>query len=390
MKKQDLFLLEVNSKRLYNSMKTKFYLHSYLNSNGERQIIFSVSISGKRKRIYTGYYCKPELWNPKTQRLKTEKTEQGPINLILDNMVAKATEIRTFYTLSKKTLSLEFFLKDFLNKTPSYDFNSFMISRINETQNNYNTIKKHKSIHNKLKKYQERIPFNAIDLDFIREYRKYLSKIGNNKTTINSNIKIIKQYLLDAEEKGIVFGFSLKKIETGSTTGNRVSLTKEQVKRLKGYYFSDFIKNNWKLSLGYFLIACYTGLRVSDVLQLRRINLHDETIAIKTVKGKKIQNIKLNNTARKIIEHTPELMDKFYTEQTINKHLKEVAKMVGIKRKLSMHIGRHTFATAYIKAGGNVVYLQKLLGHSKLETTLIYTHITEDDANDTIFILDED
>ncbi|MEJ8598980.1 site-specific integrase [Riemerella anatipestifer] len=388
-KKNDLFLLEINSKRLYNNMKTRFYLHDYLNSNGEKQIIFSVSISGKRKRIYTGYFCKPEEWNKKTQRLKHESNQHGPINLILDNIISKAIDIRTFFALSKKELTLEKFEREYFNATPSHDFNSFMISRINETIDNPNTKKKHKSIHKKLKEYKETIPFNVISLDFIYEYRRHLSRLGNCPTTINSNIKIIKQYLIDAQRKGVMFPFNIDEIKPGSTTGNRVSLTKEQVNKLKAFYFSEFIRDNWKLSLGYFLIACYTGLRVSDVLQLKRVNLYSETIPIKTVKNKKLLNIKLNNTSRSIIEHSPNLFNQFYTEQTINKHLKEIAQNIGIKRKMTMHIGRHTFATAYIKAGGDVMYLQKLLGHSKLDTTLIYTHITEDDANETVFLLDD-
>lgn len=366
-------------------MKTRFYLHDYLNSQDERQIIFSVSISGKRKRIYTGYFCNTDEWDTKLQRHKDSK---APLNLILDNMAAKATEIRTFYFLSRKELTLETFLLEFCQKTPSYDFNAFMLSRIEKTVSNENTLKKHRSIYNKLKLYQERIPFNIIDVEFILKYRKYLASIGNNQTTINSNIKIIKQYLLDAKKKGVLFGFDLDDIKVGSCSGNRTSLNQEQVKRLKAFYFSDFIKENWKISLGYFLVACYSGLRVSDVLQLRRVNFQLETFTIRIEKTKKYQGIRLNNTAREIINHFPKLFEKFYTEQTINGHLKEIAKNLGIYRKISMHIGRHTFATAYIRAGGDVMYLQKILGHSRLETTQIYTHITEDEANETVFLLD--
>lgn len=180
-----------------------------------------------------------------------------------------------------------------------------MLSRIEKTVSNENTLKKHRSIYNKLKLYQERIPFNIIDVEFILKYRKYLASIGNNQTTINSNIKIIKQYLLDAKKKGVLFGFDLDDIKVGSCSGNRTSLNQEQVKRLKAFYFSDFIKENWKISLGYFLVACYSGLRVSDVLQLRKVNFQLETFTIRIEKTKKYQGIRLNNTAREIINHFP-------------------------------------------------------------------------------------
>ena len=136
-------------------------------------------------------------------------------------------------------------------------------------------------------------------------------------------------------------------------------------------------------------MACFTGLRVSDVLALRRKDLNREVIRIKIVKTKNDIPVKISKKARKIITDNPELFVKFYTEQTINKHLREIAKHIGVYRKISMHIGRHTFATSYIRAGGDVVYLQKILGHSKLETTMIYTHISEDEAIETVNILDD-
>ena len=161
------------------------------------------------------------------------------------------------------------------------------------------------------------------------------------------------------------------------------------MKKLLKFFESGFIKDNWKISLGYFLVACFTGLRVSDVLALRRKDLNREVIRIKIVKTKNDIPVKISKKAREIITDNPELFEKFYTEQTINKHLREIAKHIGIYRKISMHIGRHTFATSYIRAGGDIFYLQKILGHSNIQTTQIYTHISEDEAIETVNILDD-
>jgi site-specific recombinase XerD len=50
----------------------------------------------------------------------------------------------------------------------------------------------------------------------------------------------------------------------------------------------------------------------------------------------------------------------------------------GIKKTVSFHVARHTFATTFLRIGGTVEVLQKLLGHSKLETTMEYIHIMEE------------
>ena len=381
---EKLFELEVRLKAL-SKMKTRFLLHGYLNSENKTQILFSVTINGNRKRIPTGHFVNLKEWNAKKQRTKSD----DDINLILDNMIAKSIDIQTYFKLSNKYLTLDAFLTEFFSKSPSYDFISFMQNRIDETIENRNTKKKHNSICKKLRDYKGTLPFNTIDLDFFKIYRNYLAKIGNNKSTINSNIKILKHHLLAAQKKGVVFNFQLTDLVPGSCSGNRTSLSVDQVKKLLKFFESGFIKDNWKISLGYFLVACFTGLRVSDVLALRRKDLNREVIRIKIVKTKNDIPVKISKKAREIITDNPKLFMKFYTEQTINKHLRDIAKYIGIYRKISMHIGRHTFATSYIRAGGDVVYLQKILGHSKLETTMIYTHISEDEAIETVNILDD-
>ena len=381
---EKLFNLEVRLKSFF-TMKTRFLLHGYTNSFGETQILFSVTINKERKRIPTGYYINPKDWNAKTQRTK----KNDDLNLVLDNMIAKSIDIQTYFKLSDKMLSLDAFLTEFFSKSPSYDFISFMQNRINELIENPNTKKKHNSICKKLRDYKGKLPFNAIDLDFFKKYRNHLANIGNNKSTINSNIKVIKYHLIAAQKKGIAFSFHLDDLVAGSCSGNRTSLSVEQVKKLLNYFNSGYCKDNWSISLGYFLVSCFTGLRVSDVLALRRKDLNQEVIRIKMVKTRSEIPVKISKRAREIITYNPQLFNKFYKEQTINKHLRDIAKYLGIYRKISMHIGRHTFATSYIRAGGDVVYLQKILGHRKLETTMIYTHISEDEAIETVNILDD-
>lgn len=54
------------------------------------------------------------------------------------------------------------------------------------------------------------------------------------------------------------------------------------------------------------------------------------------------------------------------------------AKRAGINKKVSPHTLRHSFATALLDAGENLLIIQQLLGHENLETTKIYTHISQD------------
>ena len=366
-------------------MKTRFYLHGYLNAEGTTQIFFSVTINKVRERIPTGYFTAPKNWDQIKQRSKADEN----INLILENLAAKATQIKTFFFLTKKELCLENFLKEFFSQTPSYDFNSFMIKEIRERVNNPNTLKKHKSVHKKLKDFTETLPFTNIDFKFIEKYKQYLARLGNSATTINSNIKIIKHYLSIASKYGIVLNLDLDQVKIGSLAGNRININLEQVKKMQSFFGSDFIKENHRLSLGYFLFSCNTGLRISDIEQLKRNDLMDEILHIKTIKTKKVQKIQLNKTAKLLIETEPHLFLKFKTQQVLNRELKSIANFCGIKTNISMHVGRHTFATNFLRKGGSVQELQVLLGHSSIETTMQYVHIVEAEAIQSVFLLDD-
>jgi site-specific recombinase XerD len=64
-----------------------------------------------------------------------------------------------------------------------------------------------------------------------------------------------------------------------------------------------------------------------------------------------------------------------YSNPKLNLYLKEIKTLADINKPISFHTARHTFAYNYISAGGNVVTLQQLLGHSNIQTTMVYTHV---------------
>lgn len=384
MKQETLFELEVRLKKVNSTMKTLFYLHNYENKDGERQIFFSITINGIRERIPTGYHIHSGDWDLKKKRSKSD----FDLNLILDNMLAKATEIRTFYRLSHKEMSMSSFLREFFNKTPSYDFLTFMESTMEIKITNPNTLKKHRSILKKLRDYRKQIPFTDLDHEFFDKYRKHLFDMGNNKTTRNSNIKIIKYYLKDAQKKGVMLNIDINDIIVGSTSGNRTSLSADDTRRLIEIYRLRILSPEYQLSLGYFLIACCVSLRISEIRALRRDDFAGDEISVFSVKTQKNKTIPLNGRAKEIIALNPDLFVKFKAEQKINLDLKNIGTLYKIKKKMTLHVGRHTFATNYIKAGGKVHDLQVILDHSSIETTMIYVHLDKEEALQTVHLLD--
>lgn len=389
MVNDQIFDTLMDTKKFFVPMKNYFELRNYINKEGYSLVYLRI-VSGKEKeRINFDIQVNPKNWDSNKKRLKPIDDKSKDINLILDNIEAKVTNIKTVYRLSEKFLTPKTLRKELLEGMPRVNFNAFAKACMAEDKGMIKdgTYRRYESVLEKLISYKEEIFFNEIDYEFFNEFRRFFTKKGNQASTLNSNVSVIKKWLRRAQKKGIKLKVDLDDIVSGKTSGNRVALNPDELKKVCGYYFADWINPTHKLTLGYFLFACFTGLRLSDVMNLTRKELHDE-IQFVSVKTSKDQIISLNKKAKEIIESYDPLFVDFIHPNTMNEELKNIMKHLGIKKKISFHCARHSFATNFLRMGGKPEKLQKLLGHSKITTTMIYVHILSAEANEEIFLLD--
>lgn len=160
-------------------------------------------------------------------------------------------------------------------------------------------------------------------------------------------------------------------------------LSKEEIKQLiEG---ADTSKSKLIISFLY-----STGLRVSEIVNLKvnDLNLDEKMGWVRAGKGKKDRMFIL---PEKIIEHIKDFRNKHQnyqylfseseplTTRNIQKIIKHTAKKVGIPKKITPHTMRHSFATHLLENGTDIRYIQELLGHSNLNTTQIYTHVSTEE-----------
>ncbi len=371
-------------------MKTKFEMRKYIDKNGTSLVYLIIGSGPGKERVPFEFYVKPKEWDPEKQRVKSINENAKDLNLILENIEAKLTKIKTVYRLSEKFLNPQIMRREFLEGMPRVNFISFIKHSLEKEKGliKPGTMRRYNSVYEKLREFREDVCFNEIDHNFFSDYRKFFSKKGNQATTLNSNIRVIKKWLRVAIKSGIKLKFDIDDIPAGNMSGNRIALNPDELKKVCGYYFSEWIKPVHKFSLGYFLFSCFTGLRLSDVMNLTRSELKNE-IEFVSVKTSKDQIIALNKKAKEIIQSFDELFVEFPHPNTMNKELKEIMKILGIRKQISFHCGRHTFATNFLRMGGKPEKLQKLLGHSSITTSMIYVHILASEANEEIFLLDK-
>lgn len=379
----------VDTKKMFVSLNTKFTRRNYIDKDG-KSLIYLVASSGKsRERINIDLLVDVKKWNDKKQRLNEVTPYDRDINLILSSIESKVSNIKIVYRLSEMLLTPKLLRKELMEGMERVNFVSYFERKVKSDKPllRAGTYRRYNSIVSKFKKWQPEIFFNQIDYKLFDDYKRYMKGLGNKQTTINSNIKAIKTYLRAAKKDGIKIKIDIEQIHTGSTRGNRTSLQPDELKKLVDQYFNSYNTPGRKLTLGYFLFSCFTGLRLSDVMALERGNIKGE-LSFVSIKTQKDQIISLNNKAVEIVNHCEDLFNLKPHPNSMNKELKTIAVYLGISKNISFHVARHTFATTFLRMGGKVEKLQVLLGHSKIETTMIYVHILAEEANKEVFLLD--
>lgn len=371
-------------------MKTNIVKRDYVNARGESLLYLFVTSNRKRERIPLDIYVPAQLWDKTAQRVVVKLPKHQDINLILDNIDSKVTSIKTLFRLNDKPITLESFVREFRNSIPRLDFLAFIDYQLKEEKKllKKGTYRRHHAVLEKLRRFRKEIFFTEMDEAMITKIRSNFKGLGNAPVTIESNMASIKKFVSAAEKAGIKMLLKSSDIKVGSTSGNRTHLAGADVKKIFELYTSQFVNPRLKLAAGYFLFSCFSGIRISDIQKLTREQVSNQGFHFITEKTTKLQHISVSGKMREILNEDPRLFVKKVSNEEINRSIKDVAILCGIKKKISFHVARHTFATNFLKMGGDVQTLQALLGHSNIGETMIYVHIVESEACEQIKIMD--
>jgi site-specific recombinase XerD len=353
---------------------------------GTVPIYIQVFVNKVRKQFPIGLRIDPKHFDRKKQRVKASFVHQKDYNLIIEKELAKLNEIAVSYRLRNEYLTLDKLKKELDNGFSRSDFikyYSFALESQKERQIiATSTYKQQKATLEKLKGFRTEIYFHQINEVLIEDFKVHLrKKLKNGENTVFTALKNLKKYLHLAFDDGITTPLPYNKIKVKRIKGNRDFLEDFEVANLYKYYKTSYINPTYKKVLKKFLFSCFTGLRISDVTTITQNNLIGDYLVFNAVKGNKFNKIPLIDAAKEFINMQGPVFDDDLTEQCINENLKEIAKHCGIKKRVTFHVARHTFATNYLIKGGKVEELKELLGHSKIETTMIYVHIVKKHQN---------
>ncbi len=362
----------------------------YIRKDGTAAVYLQVIINRKRKIFPIGLLLRPEEWDPERQQIRSkssgrlDKFEIRDWNIYMQNILGKASSIFLNARITDNLLTVQEFTKQFVDVSKRMDFHAFLQKEIERQKEikNRTSILNYNNTWSKLKAFAPELSMKDLNWDLIDRWNVWLKV--DDKQSQNSvwrHNRNLKYFINQAIRRGIEISNPYKTFKYSASKSERVFLTLPEVHRLQDYYNSSIAPDNHKKVLRYFLFSCYTSLRISDLSVISMDNMIDNYLTfqpVKTAKTGKIVRIPIIESALQFVHNELGKLFDTYTGQRSNKVLKEICKNTGIKKHVTMHTGRHTFAMMYLAAGGTVTELKKIMGHSTINTTMVYVHILDE------------
>jgi len=247
------------------------------------------------------------------------------------------------------------------------------------------TLKQYRTNQKLLQEFMPQLTIMQVTPELVKRFDTMLRQRYNNNSRMKHH-RMAKRVMLQMCKK---YGapnpyqdFKIKHIN-----GHREYLNNSEVAKLVQLLSSKRLDKGTHYALKKYLFSCHCGgLRISDIHNVGVDDVYDNVLVLvpqKTSGQSKRVQIPLPENWQQWVHH---LSGKYFfdtqTDQYINRCLKVVAKAAGIKKQLTFHTARHTYATGFLNAGGKVEVLQRILGHADIKTTMVYVHISRERLKD--------
>ena len=269
------------------------------------------------------------------------------------------------------------------------------------------TYEKFAAVKNHLMNFRDGLTFDFFDEKGLNDYVTYLRDVKEMRnSTIGKQLSFLKWFLRWAFRKGVHQNnaYDSYKPKLKSTQKKIIFLTWEELNKLREFEIPA-AKQALDRVRDVFLFQCFTGLRYSDVFNLRRSDIKGDHIEVTTVKTSDSLIIELNNHSKAILDKYKDVVfedDKVLpviTNQKMNDYLKELAELAGIDEPvhqtyyrgneridevtpkyalLGTHAGRRTFICNALALGIPPQVVMKWTGHSDYKAMKPYIDIADD------------
>ncbi len=380
-----------------------FYLK---NPNAETSIILLKSyLNGKNFRYTFNIIIPTTVWDATNHRVKKSYSHSLTINSILDKIRSKVKELDNRATIAGELLTDEDLrqqLNELLGKTESQKvlttlllthLEQFIIEKSKSVV--INTIKKYRTLKGHLtefeKKRHKKLLVKEVD-KFYDAFTEYLISQNLNNKSIGKYIQAYKTFVYSMVKKKIIAPVELDTWKVDRNPGTVIVLNEAELSAIEK---TNKLTDRLQRAKHLFLFACYTGLRFSDVMNLKKQNINGAYLRLTTIKTKENLVIPLSDKAIEILKIYNNTLPKI-SNQKINVAIQEICELAelnddvelvsfsGKKRKtehfkkhelVTFHTGRKTCITSLLKKGLGTEIVQRIVGIEDYRTMKFYINL---------------
>lgn len=368
-----------------DKIKYRFVYNRKKQLNKQGTALVQVEALLNQRKIYfkTNIYLKPEHWDKRTSQVIVHP-QADDLNSMLFEFVLylQGIELALWKRGIPATLSL---LKDAMkkNRPVNVTFPVFAKEYVTHSDRRESTKENLYTTITVLQEFRPGLDFKDITYTFLKDFEAYLREKGNGVNTVAKHLRQLRTLVNEAINQGYIHAdaYPFRKYKIKQEKGRHEFLTPDELKKMENLEIND---RKLRHVLDAFLFCCYVGLRFSDFCQLTPANF----IKVNGKRWLHFKSIKTGIELRLPLHLLFEgkalaILDKYNiaefaslgSNSEVNKCLTQITMMARIKKHVTYHTARHTCATLLIHQGVPITTVQKLLGHTSVKTTEIYSEI---------------
>lgn len=351
-----------------------------LNKQGTALVQVEASLNQRKVYFKTNIYLRPEHWDKRTAQV-CNHPQANDLNAMLFEFVLhlQRIELELWKRGVPATLSL---LKDAMkkNRPVNVTFPVFAKEYVTHSDRRESTKENLYTTITVLQEFRPGLDFKDITYSFLKDFEVYLREKGNGVNTVAKHLRQLRTLINEAINQGYIHSdaYPFRKFKIKQEKGRHEFLTPDELRKLENLEISD---KKLRHVLDAFLFCCYVGLRFSDFCQLKQSNF----IRVNGKKWLHFKSVKTGIELRLPLHLLFEgkalsILDRYNiaefaslgSNSEVNKALSVIAGMARIKKHVTYHLSRHSFAVLALNYGMPIESVSKILGHTNITTTQIY------------------
>lgn len=358
-----------------------------LNKQGAALVQIEAYLNGRKIYLTTNVYLRPEEWDRDTSQV-VQHPHANDLNAMLYEKILELQQAEIAYWrkgVSPSLLDLKNAMKHHV--TADITFLNFARQSVELSDRREGTKQNIYATLRRMKDWRGDVEFRDLDYRYLTGFEAYLRSLGLMTNSVGKHLRNVRTLINEAINQGYMSlaDYPFRQFRIRKEKPEHRVLTVPELQKLERLQLN---RKSRQRVLDSFLFCCYTGLRFSDYTQLT-----DDSLVLQRGKAWLVLTSQKTGARQKLPVYllfegkALDLVEKYETltkmnrigcNADVNRTLKEIVTQAGIAKRVTFHTARHTFATQLLGQSVPITTIQRLLGHTSVKTTQIYSEVLDD------------